>query len=115
MLKAALAVFTFSLLGLAQMKGETYDDGNYLLGSCGISARHDDGKNYGDNLELYRDGVCLGLVRGVSDISRRVCAPHGSTVMQEIRVVVKFLQDHPEKLNLRDTDLIETALAQAFP
>jgi hypothetical protein len=116
MLRATLVLCTFLLLGIAHAFGENYRDGNYLLGSCGIGVRHYDNKNdVEDKSETWRDGTCVGFVSAVVDVSPKVCAPVGSTTIQDVRVVVKFLQDHPEQLNLRDTDLIEKALSQAFP
>lgn len=39
----------------------------------------------------------------------------GVTVEQEIRIVVKYLQDHPAKLAEPDVALILEALVEAFP
>jgi hypothetical protein len=91
-------------------------DGNYLLGSCQITVRvTDDPKVKLDVYEALRDGYCRGIVEGVTDVSLIVCASADVTFGQEIRVIVKFLNDHPEKLHLRNTKLVQEALAQAFP
>jgi hypothetical protein len=46
-----------------------------------------------------------------------ICAPSSSPVthLQEIRVVVKFLEDHPELLHADASVLVERAMAQAWP
>jgi hypothetical protein len=41
--------------------------------------------------------------------------PAGNSYDQDILVVVKWLNDHPEKLHLLKPDAIEQALADAFP
>ena len=61
-------------------------------------------------------GYCLGLVNGVSDTitdMMTLCDP-GTTYGQQVRIVVKYLDDHPEKLNLKATVLIKLALLNAF-
>jgi hypothetical protein len=65
--------------------------------------------------DAYRDGYCSGLVAGVSSASPRVCPDDGVTGGQQIRVVLKYLQDHPEELHLDDALLVDRALAKAFP
>jgi hypothetical protein len=91
-------------------------DGNFLLSSCQVSVRWlDDHSITTNDFEAYRDGYCRGLVGGVADASPRVCPAEGVVQGQLIRVVAKFLQDHPERLQLRATQLAEEALARAFP
>ena len=61
---------------------------------------------------------CWGLVRGVTETARRVpgalCAPDTVSFGHAIRVVVRYLNDHPEDLHQRDTALILRALQDAF-
>jgi hypothetical protein len=90
--------------------------GNYLLEACQITVRVTD--NPGTTLGIYdawRDGYCRGIVEGVGEKSPATCQPNDVTFGQEVRVVVKYLQDHPEKLNLRSSTLVELALSSAFP
>ena len=65
--------------------------------------------------EAWRDGFCAGIVHGVASVSRVVCERENVTHGQEVRVVLRFLQDHPEKLNMDGAVLVEMALAKAFP
>jgi hypothetical protein len=90
--------------------------GSGLLGSCQISVRSSDDRSYNENsFEAWRDGFCIGLVTGVSSTSPHVCPAEGVTTGQEKRVVLKYLQDHPEELHLDDALLVERALTKAFP
>ena len=87
-----------------------------LIGSCQISIRSMEDKSYHENtFDAWRDGYCSGIVQGVSNASPHVCPDAEVTVGQEKRVVLKFLQDHPEELHLDNAELIERALARAFP
>jgi hypothetical protein len=105
-----------TLAATAHGQDKRYTDGNDLLVSCQLSVHWlDDHSTAMNSLEDYRDGFCRGLVTGVADASPKVCATEGITLGQNIRIVTKFLQDHPERLQLRATELVEQALAKAFP
>ena len=90
--------------------------GNGLLGSCQFSVKDTEDRNHNENtFEAWRDGFCVGLVAGVGYASPHVCPDENVTSGQEKRVVLKYLQDHPEELHLEATVLVEKALAKAFP
>jgi hypothetical protein len=91
-------------------------DGTFLLESCQLSLQAHENPNATQNkYEAWRDGVCVGVIEGVSATSPLVCPAENVTLGQEVRVVIKFLQEHPEKLHLRGSKLVQEALAQAFP
>jgi hypothetical protein len=119
MRRILLVAIAAALLLIMPTLGKTENashDGNYLLRSCQITVRMlNDPHSRLDIYESWRDGRCRGLVEGVSDASPEVCADESVTLQQEYRVVLKFLEDHPEKLNMRDSALVRDALAQAFP
>jgi hypothetical protein len=63
-------------------------------------------------------GFCLVLMQGILHVSQLfgvLCPPGASNNSQYARIVVKYLRDHPEKLHERDSLLMFSALAQAFP
>jgi hypothetical protein len=75
-----------------------------------------DDHNYSENnFEAFRDGYCIGLVNGVTNASPQVCPDEAVTTGQTVRVVLKYLEDHPEELHLNNAVLAEKALAKAFP
>jgi hypothetical protein len=79
------------------------------------------------------DGVCLGYVNGVLEgfnMAMRLgqaarhetittgslfCLPSESTMGQKYRVVVKYMNDHPEKTHNPTELLILDAITEAFP
>jgi hypothetical protein len=92
------------------------NSGNHLLQVCLPEVRSLDNPSLPQNAsELFNEGYCLGFVEGVAEASHSVCLPTGVQPRQAVRIVVKFLQDHPEKLNLYGAILADTALSQAFP
>jgi hypothetical protein len=80
-------------------------DGNELIGRCT------------DKYDSFNSGYCRGLVIGIEYTagSDTVCTPYGVTNGQLIRIVLKYLKDHPELLHRDDTSLIHEALQKAFP
>ena len=66
-------------------------------------------------------GSCLGLVRGVFQISglfrptSEVCYPPATTLGQAIDVVLHYLEEHPDELHETDSLLVLRALQHEFP
>ena len=117
---AILIVVLFVSLVAVGQDDQQRMDGNELLPQCKAVLRAaDSGDNttdfyikHNNTEEQFNIAYCLGLVTGVSDMLH-LCpsSPYG----QRVRVVVKFLEDHPEKLSLRGTMLVRQALMAAFP
>ena len=69
--------------------------------------------------EAYDTGYCYGMVSGVaswlgSEDGADLLAPNPS-VTQLIRVVQKYMDDHPEELSKPAVWLIRVSLIKAFP
>jgi hypothetical protein len=104
-------------------------DGNELLSNCSKAIKVSDGGEVLSS-DYFGVGTCLGTIRGVIDAGDIInvsseqkgytkqnlyCVPVEVSTVQATRVVVKYLKAHPEDLHLRDTRLIVSALAEAFP
>lgn len=66
----------------------------------------------------YLAGVCAGKVRGVmvwAWATKSACIPDTVTGYQAAKVVVQYLDAHPEKLHLDLSLLMFSALTEAFP
>jgi len=99
--------------------------GRDLLVACRVTVS---GNNY-NYITRWDDGYCLGLVTGVTKIMLgfehhnfisksypfRACMPNGITPKQVAGIVVKYLEDHPEKLDEDDLVTLLRALHDAFP
>lgn len=112
-----------SPLASATDKGWSNIDGNTLLPRCSLAVEFQDKK------DLKPDGVtdtvlCLDFVSGfldgyetastVENGKPMLCFPEGATTGQMIRVIVKWMQDHPEKLNEPASHLVFQALYNSF-
>ena len=112
-----LAVLICGAVVPVQSMGQTtsHQDGNDLLPRCQQAVEAIDKTTWKNANESFNAGFCLGLVQGVSYASADVCTGEGVTFSQMERVVVKFLQDNPKKLNLNQSTLVQMALSKAFP
>jgi hypothetical protein len=65
--------------------------------------------------ELWGQPFCLGFLSGLSYASNHGCAPKGVTQGQIARVVVKYIDSHPERMQEQFGILALEALTSAFP
>jgi len=125
MLLMAFALLSCSVLALAD------DDGNAFLRRCIPAVAMMDGSHVTDS-ELNDANFCMGYVRGALDPIAfwestdktknvkgpfvRACLPEaGVQTGQGIRIVVKYLKEHPEFLHNERLFLVSQALMDAFP
>jgi hypothetical protein len=108
-------------------------DGSKLLSKCHAATKLDD---VSPNLTREEYGAafyCLGFVQGAMDASTVFqtaehkalgqnsnifvphCVPESAGWSQIIRVIVKWLEDNPAKLDLSGYDVIRLSMTQAFP
>lgn len=59
-------------------------------------------------------GVCIGEVTAIADISPKVCPPSKSTNDQAIRIVVLYIDQHPDRMHLPFSLLAEEGLVRAW-
>jgi Rap1a immunity proteins len=77
---------------------------------------------------IQNDASCLGWVEGFGDgftvhdellgvpeKDRLLCVPRGVTTVQIIRVIKKYVADHPDKAHRATRYVASLALAGAFP
>jgi hypothetical protein len=119
-----IAILAVSVCSHAQ----TRQDGTELLKSCARFSTPAPNGKLDESAAIEAIG-CSSLVRGVmetlliwetTDSKRDAISLHGCISAeignyQAIRVVTKYLNDHPEKLHLGDTVLIRLALTNGFP
>lgn len=86
--------------------GTSTDTGNDLANLCSEGDKADG---------HFEGGVCAGFIIGVSVVIDDVCRAANVTNGQVIKVARKYLDDHPEELNLPAQTLVHRALTKAFP
>jgi hypothetical protein len=110
-------------------------DGSQVLRACQQTLQHFDEQQASDPnpLGTLDSGWCLGWVTAVIEMNNlkegtadkdhplradmfHFCAPpSGLTAIQAIRIVVKYLKDHPKDLQHAGIGLTNLALMSAFP
>ena len=88
--------------------------GNDLLRKCQW-----EGAN--EAIKILNDTFCLGIIAGYTDALRNtiglnsLCIPNKAEWEQRKKIVVKYMNDHPEKLHEYYEVLILQAMRKAFP
>jgi hypothetical protein len=89
--------------------------GSYFLRACSYFLGDKSSDTY---VQTFDSGECSGAVQMLRYTSRRnagVCYPQQATSGQIARVIVKYLNDHPEKLHEDYRVLSVEALQKAWP
>lgn len=128
LLLAAELMMVFLTTSSAFALGTSPTDGNQLLKNCKEYVRTVD-SGTASKTEFVESGYCLGYVTGVIDDhfmwqisesspldpAKHFCLPDGVTPDQAVRVLLKWLDDHPARLHERAIDLILNAFRDSFP
>ena len=99
-----------------------------LLATCGVSLAQEDPYSANDVMPgcreaenrtdaTFRRGLCMGIVStiGTAGLLPGICRPENVTNFQVIRVVVKYIDDRPERQHENFKVLAIEALRAAWP
>jgi hypothetical protein len=102
--------------------------GGDFLEVCSSVGLEKDSEGSRDAARVSRDATCLGWVAGFAEgflvhdellgVPRRdrlACVPNGESTIRIVRVIEKYLADHPEKAHRATRYIASLALAGAFP
>jgi hypothetical protein len=114
-----VAIAALLLVPAQAQAEEDRKSGNFFLPYC---HRVVDG-DLGSPIDAFYSGACVGKVTALNFIVRlgsehgagNVCEPANVTIEQKIRVVIVYLEAHPERLHLIFDGLAYEALAFAWP
>jgi hypothetical protein len=95
-------------------------NGNAFIVECKAAVHKVDDPDWqGTKQEAHDSGFCSGLVTGVAETMNENegvdLSDAAITSQQLVRVVQKYMEDHPELLSKPASWLIRTALIKAFP
>jgi hypothetical protein len=65
--------------------------------------------------EAQEQGFCVGAVEGIGHVDPGICPPMGSTLDQWIRVVIRYIDSRPARLQEDFFKLAQEALRDAWP
>lgn len=120
--KLALLLFLgFLVTGSSLFAEETYTTGNQLKPACAAHTA----VTPPDRGEALKAGVCIGFIDGWLQLAMMLkpplvsqelfCPPKGVTNQQVIDIVVKYMNDHPEKLHQPAAQILYDAISDSFP
>lgn len=118
-MKAGIAA-AVALVGALVSGSAMAVDGNELLSWCKGAISEKKTKSYG-----FDTGYCLGVIGTVGDLitsinhdlgpNLQICIPAGVKNGQIARILVKYLEQNPEKLHNNATTLTIMATQRAYP
>jgi hypothetical protein len=114
----ALLLFVSSPLPAAQM--QTFKSGTKLRSECApLSSQN---KN---TTERLFEASCLNYIKGVFDLHQtlvarekiepQICKPFDVDLGQMGRVIMKYIEENPQKMKITSSSLILPALREAYP
>jgi hypothetical protein len=102
-----IAVIAAMLFGCGAAFAEDINSANHMMAGCrSLVAR--------TSSDVFDQGKCVGIINTLVDTGR-TCAPKGSTTGQSVRIVVKYIDDRPERMHENFTALALEALRAAWP
>ncbi|HNV88897.1 MAG TPA: Rap1a/Tai family immunity protein [Methylotenera sp.] len=111
------------IINLVTVNSAVAMDGNELLKSCSPVLKTKSDVNEDDYIGY---SFCLGLMQGITNLNMTYevslgkkayfCLPDSGIInSQAARIVVKFLEDNPQRLNEESSLLSILAFAKAYP
>lgn len=113
--------YLFLILACAvTMVAQAGQDGHKLYESCKLAQVSQDGEANKDfDFDAYYGvGYCDGMVQGVSEAlanQKRFCLPQGVRFPQLTRLVVDYLEQHPQQRDLKASQAVFNALLFTYP
>lgn len=122
MAKIFIATFILFVVMIAVPCYSASDDGNELLAQCNAAVDRDT-----SNAEkILSGGFCVGFVQGITQMNQYYemhsrkdavfCTPQGGITNEKAeRIVLKYLNEHPEELHEHKIILAIKAFVKALP
>jgi Rap1a immunity proteins len=107
-LSALFLVATLMASGRA-ISAEDQDSANFVMSGCR------DILTNRQTTDLFKRGLCNGLISGLVYGNLDICLPSNITHEQEARVVVQHIDNRPARMNEDFRDLALEALKAAWP
>jgi hypothetical protein len=102
-------VVALTQVGLAKVDT---DSANYLMPACKRFTHETQSETL---IMAYDEGKCVGIIDGVDEAADDVCIPAGVTMGQKVLVVIKYIDERPQRLHERFSKLAYEALKTAWP
>jgi hypothetical protein len=81
----------------------------------GCRATLDDDKTATGHETLQGKGICEGIVEAIVVLDSDICPPQGATLGQSTRIVVRYIEARPGRMNEPFAHLAVEALREGWP
>ena len=91
---------------------------NHIMPACRVAALPITFSNTEESKEdVSRTSLCVGIIVGLGYAGQPfgICLPVGATTQQAVRVVVQYIDGHPERMQESFNYLAVEALREAWP
>ena len=106
------AVAAAALMTTPATAGVDMDSANYILPFCRGEVSATPTRHY---TGVFYRGVCLGVVMTWWSVGPGFCGPHGVSYRQMLRVVVRWIEQRPERHHEPFAQLALQAMQAAWP
>jgi len=125
----ALALVIGMMVAIPAMAVDITESGNAFLATCSVVEKPKTSSEKWNDLDFLHAGMCEGYMDGLANgigvaaskagtsvrDSWSFCLPAEVTAEQEIRIVLKYIREHPEQAHELTVNLAIWALQTAFP
>jgi hypothetical protein len=104
-------VLALTQVGLAE---QDLDSANYLLPACKHLVRAKTAQSETTLVMAEDEGICMGIIDGIDEAAEDVCIPAGVLRRQKVLVVIKYIDERPQRMHERFSKLAYEALKAAW-
>jgi hypothetical protein len=99
------------------VSGSAFAEPDLKSANCWLPFCRHVAAGHNDQGDAFMNGACAGLIIGLAETGQSigVCAPESATREQAVRVVVRYLDQHPARTNEPFNRLAMEALREAWP
>jgi hypothetical protein len=114
------------LIAFNATSGKAEINGKMLLENCKEAVKYIENKN-DSSINHSAVNFCIGYISGVNDLHTKFidsvacfeppiyCIPANTQIEEMIKIVVKFLEQHPQDLTYQGAALTVSALRDVYP
>jgi hypothetical protein len=107
-------VLALTQAGLAEVKKDR-GSVNYLMPACRSFMSDVIVKEGNPYIRARNEGICVGTIDGIDEAADDVCVPGKVTRGQMVLVVIKYIDERPQRMHERFSKLAYEALKAAWP
>jgi hypothetical protein len=116
-MRVCIIVASLALLVIGKAQGTVVDTGADAQRYCGLLVKG----SFDDNVEARSAGECGGMIESAMVFSSnlppdvRACPPEMGSILESAKVLLRYLEKNPDRLNQPGITLVFEAFRDAWP